>query len=87
MELVGCVQAVGCTDRPDFFIFWGFLHFFVQEQLDWAFHVLTIFPSLVIGIPLHTRFLRMEMKKAYEMIDLTRNRYLQISSGALLVGT
>lgn len=52
VELVGRVQAVGCTDRPDLFVSRGFLHFFVQEQLDRAFHVLAVFPALVFGIPI-----------------------------------
>lgn len=47
------VKAVGSTDPPDLFISRGFFHFFVQEELNRAFHVLAVFPALVFDIPIY----------------------------------
>jgi hypothetical protein len=53
VKFMGAVKAMGRTNRPDFFIFGRFFLFFIQKQLYRTFHIMTIFTTLIIGIPLH----------------------------------
>jgi hypothetical protein len=53
MKFIGAMDAIGPTNRPNFFIFGRFFRFFVQEQLYRALDIITIFPTGIIGIPLY----------------------------------
>ena len=47
------VETVRCTYRPDLFIFRGFLHLPVQEQLDRTPDIIAVFPTPVIDITIY----------------------------------
>jgi hypothetical protein len=80
VEFMGSMQAMGSTDRPDFFISGGFLYFLIQEHLDRAVHILAVFPALVFRISLHTRFLGKNSKKGFWKLLLQSScaRYIGI---------
>jgi hypothetical protein len=49
MKLVGGVNAIRGADRPDLLVFRGFLHFLVQQDLNRAFDVVTVFSFAIFN--------------------------------------
>ncbi len=49
MKLVGAVQAVRCANRPDLLVFRGFFGLLVQQQLNGALDIPTIFTLLIFN--------------------------------------
>jgi len=67
---MGAMHAIGRTNRPNFFIFGGFFHFFIQKQLHRTLNIIAIFPTFIIEITIdriHNRSIGKEMKKGLRM--------------------
>jgi hypothetical protein len=62
---MGGMQAMRRTNRPYFFITRRFIRFPVQEHLDWALHIVAVFPAPVLGISLHTRSFGKDLQKVF----------------------